>query len=83
MVIPTSKMSLKVSCLRACNNDLDKAKKLYEYLASDTELPDVDVPVPTFMDSAKKNLSDLYSWVKNNGGDIYETYKFIKTLKNG
>ena len=41
---PTSKIALKISCLQACGNDLEKAERLYDFVAKDMELPDFDAP---------------------------------------
>ena len=35
-IIPTSKMSLKNSCIRACGNDLKAASELYEFYMKDS-----------------------------------------------
>lgn len=32
MINPSSKIALKISCLQACGNDVDKAEKLYKFL---------------------------------------------------
>ena len=40
---PSSKMSLKMSCLSACGNNVEEAQKLYDFIASDINLPDTDV----------------------------------------
>ena len=43
MIIPTSKVALKTSCLRACGNDIEKAEKLYDFFVKDLqEIPDFD-----------------------------------------
>lgn len=44
MINPSSKIALKISCLQACGNDVDKAEKLYKFVAEDiASLPDFDV----------------------------------------
>ena len=40
MINPTSKISLKMSCIEASNGDLAKAKELYDYFADGVDIPD-------------------------------------------
>ena len=34
-IVPTSKMSLKASCMRACKNDIKQATELYDFFVKD------------------------------------------------
>lgn len=84
MIVPTSKMSLKASCMRACDNDIDKATKLYEFFASDIEnLPDFDMPKPTTYEQVKGIAGEIFGWVDQNQDKIVGAYNFIQSIRNG
>ena len=58
---PTSKIALKMSCLYTCNGDVDKAEKLYDFLAKDIEdMPTFDVQQPTTMQQIKDGAVQTY-----------------------
>lgn len=51
----TSKLSLKMSCLAACGNDVDKAEKLYRFIAEDlSNLPDIDPAKASVVEQIKQ-----------------------------
>lgn len=83
-IIPTSKMSLKMSCIRACNNDVAKAQELYEFLAKDIEsLPDFDVVPPSTLEQIKGVASDIFGWVDQNQDKLVGAYNFIRSVRSG
>ena len=43
---PTSKLSLKLTCLSACGNDMNAARELYGFISDGMELPDFDPAEP-------------------------------------
>lgn len=49
-MIPTSKFDLKMQCLSIARGDVDKAVKLYDFVAGGLDIPDVTAP-PPFPDS--------------------------------
>lgn len=80
-IVPTSKVSLKMSCLHACNGDLDKAEKLYAYLAEGIEdLPTFDPIQPTTMQQARTMIGDGFNWVKENQDTIVNWIAFFKDM---
>lgn len=84
MIVPTSKMSLKTSCLRACDNDLDKADKLYDFFVKDLgSLPDFDVPQPSAFEQAKQMIGNAFSWIDNNQDKIAGYYNLFQQMRGG
>lgn len=84
MVNTASKMSLKMSCISACKGDVQRAKELYEFLASDIDaLPDFDVPQPTTMQQVQQTVGNIFGWVKENREDIIQAVGFIQSLRGG
>ena len=84
MIIPTSKVALKTSCIRACNGDIDKATKLYEFFASDlTNLPDFDVMPPSGFEQAKQMIGGAFNWIDANQDKIVGWYNLIQQLRGG
>lgn len=84
MIVTTSKIALKASCMRACNNDIDKAEKLYEFFIKDIkEMPDFDVIPPTTFDQIKSIAGDVFTWVDQNQDKIVGAYNFIQTVRSG
>ena len=80
-IIPTSKVSLKMSCLQSCNGDLDKAEKLYAYLSEGIDdLPTFDPVRPTKFEQAKSIVGDGFNWVKENQETIVNWVAFFKDL---
>lgn len=84
MIVPTSKVSLKASCIRACDGDVEKATKLYEFFANDlTNLPDFDVAPPTAFEQAKQMLGNAFSWIDNNQEKIVGYYNLFQQMRGG
>ena len=84
MIVPTSKMALKTSCLRACNNDIDKAERLYEFYAKDiADLPDFDIMPPNTFQQAKDMISNTLSWIDNNQDKIVGYYNIFQHMRGG
>lgn len=84
MINPSSKMTLKASCLQACGNDVDKAQKLYKFFSEDiASLPDFDVPPPTMMQQATRNVGSLFGWVKENKEDLFKAWDLIQSFRGG
>ena len=81
-IMATSKMSLKLSCLRACNNNLSEAEKLYDYLVRDiADLPDVDPIPPTTMQQIKQSAEEIFGWVNSHSEDIAKGWSFIQMMR--
>lgn len=83
-IVPTSKMSLKMSCIRACNNDVAKAAELYEFLVKDIEsLPDFDMRPPSTFDQIKGVAGEIFGWLDQNQDKIIGAYNFIQSARGG
>ena len=84
MIVPTSKMALKASCIRACGNDIDKAEKLYDFFMKDIEaIPDFDVVPPTTFQQIKGMAGDIFGWVEQNQDKLVGAFNFIQGLRGG
>ena len=78
---PTSKVSLKMSCLHTCNGDIDKAEKLYNFLSSDLEdLPTFDAVQPTTMQQVRESAVQTFKWVNENQDTIMNWIGVIRNL---
>lgn len=81
---PTSKLSLKLSCLAACDNNVDQAEKLYRFIAGDMEhLPEFDVPRPTALEQIKSGANDLFGWIGAHREDLIEGWNLFQALRGG
>ena len=77
-------MPLKMTCIRACNNDVAKAAELYEFLIKDIEsLPDFDVKSPSTFEQIKGVAGDIFGWVDQNQDKLIGAYNFIQNLRAG
>ncbi len=84
MIVPTSKMTLKMSCLQACGNDVYKATELYDFLAKDMQaLPDFDAPKPTVLQQARDTIGGLFSWVDANQDKLVGAYNMFQSIRGG
>lgn len=84
MIIPTSKVTLKTSCLKACNNNVEEAMKLYDFYAKDLpNLPDFDVVPQTVFQQAKNTIADIFSWADKNQDKIVGAYNFFQQMRAG
>lgn len=80
---PSSKMSLKMSCLAACGNNVEEAQKLYDFIASDINLPDTDVMPPSGFDKVKSSAEGIFSWIGEHKEDILQGWNFIQAMRGG
>lgn len=84
MIVPSSKMALKTSCIRACGNDIDKAERLYEFFVKDLkDIPDFDVAPPSVLQQAKDVIANTFSWIDNNQDKIVGYYNVIQQIRGG
>lgn len=84
MIVPTSKVTLKTTCLKACNNNVDEAMKLYDFYAKDLpNLPDFDVVPPSMLQQAKDTIADIFNWADKNQDKIVGAYNFFQQMRNG
>lgn len=84
MINPSSKISLKLSCLMACDRDIEKAERLYKFLADGVEtMPDFDIPKQSVYEQIKQGAGQFFGWIKENKGDIIDAYSFIQQIRGG
>ena len=68
---PTSKASLKMQCLLVSNGDIDKAERLYDFMAKDMpDLPMFDPVQPTTLQQVKQTAAETFGWINENQDTI-------------
>lgn len=73
---------MKISCLRACENNIEKATELYNYMAADLQnLPDIDPIAPSALEKIMHGADDIFGWVGQHQEDIVQGISVIKGLK--
>lgn len=78
---PTSKASLKMQCLLVSNGDVDKAERLYDFMAKDMpDLPMFDPIQPTTLQQVKETAVQTVSWVNENKENIMDWVGIIKGI---
>lgn len=83
-LIPTSKLSLKLSCLNACNNDIGKAEELYEYMTKDLkDLPDTEPAMPSGLQRFKASADDIIGWVTDHKDLIQQGIGLVQGFRKG
>lgn len=84
MINPSSKMSLKMSCLQSCNGDVKRAEELYKFLADGVDtLPDFDPVKPSVLKQVTDAANGMFGWVKENQNDIMQAVGFIRQMRGG
>ena len=78
--IPTSKAQLIQVAMWYHKGNVEKAQEMVDFYTRNMELPDFDPIQPTFMQQVKGNMSDLFSWIKENQGDLVQGYQFIQSI---
>ena len=78
--VPTSKAQLIQVAMYMNKGDVQKAQEFVDFYAKNLDLPDFDPIAPTFMQQVKGGASELYSWIKENQGDIIQGYQFIQSI---
>lgn len=76
----TSKTSLKLQCLQLSQGDVKQAKELYDFLATDVNLPDFEPVKPSFLESTKDTADGILQWIRENKDTLAEGYNFIKGI---
>lgn len=78
---PTSKASLKQQCLLLSNGDIDKAERLYDFMAKDMpDLPMYDPVQPTTMQQVKQTAVETFGWINENQETIMNWVGIIRNL---
>ena len=83
-IVPTSKMSLKTSCIRACGKDIKAAEELYDFFVKDMPgLPDFDVAPPSPMKQAVDMIGKALEWIDKNQDRIAGYYNIFQQMRAG
>lgn len=78
---PTSKASLKMQCLLVSNGDIEKAERLYDFMAKDMPaLPDFDPQTPTTMQQVKESAVQTVTWINENKDNILDWIGLIRGM---
>lgn len=81
MIKPTSKASLKQTCLFLSNLDVDKAAKMYDFLVKDMQgIPDVEPETRPFIQSFGEQASTIVGWFRDNRDMIGDGIAFIQNI---
>lgn len=80
---PTSKLSLKLTCLSACGNDMSAARELYGFISEGMELPDTDPAEPSSLERIMAGADGVFGWIQGHGDDIMRGYQIIRALRGG
>lgn len=81
LINPTSKMSISQQCLLIAKGDIDEAKKLRDYFADViTDLPTIDQPDPTWVDSTKNVLNGIISWGGEHQQGLLQIYEIVRGM---
>lgn len=78
--VPTSKAQLIQVAMWYHKGDVQKAQEMVDFYTKNMKLPDFDPVAPTFMQQMKDGASGLYSWLKENQGDLIQGYQFIQSI---
>lgn len=81
MIDPSSKITLKMSCVQAANGDMTKASELYDFFVKDLELPDFPIPKPTAVQKFTQQAESLFGWVDQNGEKFMKGFNMIQMLR--
>ena len=78
--IPTSKAQLLQVAMMYSNGDLAKAQEIFDFYSKNLYLPDFDPVAPTLMQQIKTNASSIFTWFKENQGDLIQGYQMIQSI---
>ncbi|MGM9740189.1 MAG: hypothetical protein ACI3ZP_06250 [Candidatus Cryptobacteroides sp.] len=83
-IVPTSKMSLKMSCIRACGKDIKAAEQLYDFFVKDMPgLPDFDIVPPSPMKQITDGAMKVLGWIDSNQDKIAGYYNLFQQIRAG
>lgn len=80
MIKPTSKASLKQTCLFLSNLDVDKATKMYEFLVKDMDIPDIEPASRTFVENFGMQADGVLEWFRKNQDVIGKGLNFVRGI---
>ena len=81
MIKPTSKSELKQSCLMLSNLDVDKAKKMYDFLVQDMkEIPELPLAQKPLLENIKEQANDIFGWLRENEDMLSKGVEFFRGI---
>ena len=85
MIKPTSKASLKQTCLYLCRMDVSKAERMYEFLIKDVgnSIPDVEPESRPFIQNFGEQANNIFAWLRENQDMLGQGVEFIKGIVKG
>lgn len=78
--VPTSKAQLLQVAMYLNKGDVQKAQEFVDFYAKNLDLPDFEPVQPTVLQQVKSGASGLFSWFKENKGDIINGWQFIQSV---
>lgn len=78
--VPTSKAQLLQVAMYMNKGDTQKAQEFFDFYSKNLDLPDFDPVSPTFMQQVKTGATDIFSWIKENQGDIVKGYQMVYSI---
>ena len=71
-----------MSCLMACDNNIEEAERLYNFVADGLEnLPDFDPVKPSTMDQIRGGANELFGWIGAHKEDILQGWQFLQAMR--
>lgn len=70
-----------MSCLQACNNDIDKASKLYNYIAEGMDLPDMTPRPPSTFEQIRQGAEEVLQWANAHQNEFVNAFTIIQNLR--
>ena len=81
MIKPTSKASLKQTCLFMSNLDVDKAEKMYNFLVKDMDgIPDLEPATRPFLQNVGEQANGIMGWFRENKDMFGQAADFVKGI---
>lgn len=79
--IPTSKAQLIQAAMWYHKGDMQKAQEMVDFYTKNIpNLPDFDPVHPSFMQQVKSNATSLFTFLKENQGDLINGYQIIQSI---
>lgn len=78
--VPTSKAQLIQVAMYMNKGDVAKAQEFFDFYSKNLNLPDFEPQPQSFMEQVKENANGLFTWIKENQGDIVQGYQFIQSI---
>ena len=81
MIKPTSKASLKQTCLFMANLDVEKAEKMYDFLIKGMDgIPAVEPASKSFLQNFGEQATGVFGWLRENKDMLEEGVDFVRGI---